>query len=445
MAMSSSSDGDGGRPTLNPAPSLIGTMKQYFTRYRAVKNKGTSHAYTHDALQCSWCAFIRHWNASRREGRPFASWLEAREERRGEHSMTDLRESICCMAEREWRLCYVHLVEGCENCAATCDRPTRDQWENQTSGAGSIVTSARARSWSKRAYTVDVSALEAVIVMIVAAETAATLRRSFVAAAVVIEGGLRLGHASAVAREDAVLQRVIVRLRQRECGLILAHNIRDILQQATTWLPRILRWRISQSADAIVLLRGTRVASLRLRRRITIARTFRATPADVMVYDSLGNPALIASCVNQRGWTIATPPVSSVSSATSTHQLLARSDPAASVPRVTIEQYRIMIAEAEQVRNDALDAQNLAESARTRASAAEAVAEESQRDRLALVERLRRLERAAFGAPQAEQSAHERQGLGLSWRQRRRHGGSDYKPARGTEDGSRGQQQEDTV
>ncbi|OWY91141.1 hypothetical protein PHMEG_00040405, partial [Phytophthora megakarya] len=279
-------------------PGSLDTMNQYFTRCGAAKNKETSHAYLHDALQCSWCAFIRRWNTSRREGQPFASWLEAREERRGEHSMTDLREHICSKAEREWRLCYVHLVEGCENGEATRDRPTQDEWENQTSGAGSDATSTRARSWSERTYVVDVSGLEAVIVMTVAAETAATLRRRFVAAAVVIEDTLRLGH--------AVPRRVIVRLRQRECGLILAHNIRDILQQATTRLPRILRWRISQPADAIVLLRGTRMDSLRLRRRGTIARNFLATPADVMVYDALSNPARTASRVNQRGWTIAT-------------------------------------------------------------------------------------------------------------------------------------------
>ncbi|EGZ22173.1 hypothetical protein PHYSODRAFT_424718, partial [Phytophthora sojae] len=97
-------------------PESLDTMKPYFTRYGAAKNKGISHAYTHDALQRSWCAFIRRWNVSRREGCPFASWLKAREKRRGEHSMTALRERICSMAEREWRFCYVHLVEGCENC-----------------------------------------------------------------------------------------------------------------------------------------------------------------------------------------------------------------------------------------------------------------------------------------------------------------------------------------
>uniref|UniRef100_A0AAV1VL56 Uncharacterized protein n=1 Tax=Peronospora matthiolae TaxID=2874970 RepID=A0AAV1VL56_9STRA len=72
-------------------PEPLESMKNLFTRYRNVRGKTTSHAYTEDALQRSWCAFIRHWNASRREGTSFTSWIERREDTRGVHAIGDLR------------------------------------------------------------------------------------------------------------------------------------------------------------------------------------------------------------------------------------------------------------------------------------------------------------------------------------------------------------------
>ena len=39
-------------------PESLEEMKRYFIRYRATKSRVMSHAFTHDALQRSWCAFI---------------------------------------------------------------------------------------------------------------------------------------------------------------------------------------------------------------------------------------------------------------------------------------------------------------------------------------------------------------------------------------------------
>ena len=47
-------------------PEPLDSMKDLFTRYRTVLDKATNHTYTDDALQRSWCAFFRRWNASRR-------------------------------------------------------------------------------------------------------------------------------------------------------------------------------------------------------------------------------------------------------------------------------------------------------------------------------------------------------------------------------------------
>ncbi|KAE9025539.1 hypothetical protein PR003_g12626 [Phytophthora rubi] len=43
-------------------PECLDVMKEYFTRYRMIRGKKTNKVYTHDALQRSWCAFIRRWN-----------------------------------------------------------------------------------------------------------------------------------------------------------------------------------------------------------------------------------------------------------------------------------------------------------------------------------------------------------------------------------------------
>ncbi|KAE8989893.1 hypothetical protein PF005_g13549 [Phytophthora fragariae] len=114
-------------------PDRLDIMKEYFTRYRQLRGKKMNNAYTHDALQRSWCAFIRRWNAAGREGLSFASWLEDREAARSTRSIGDLWTRVCEMLQREWRLCYVHLVEGCTRCQDR-PRPTREEWERQVMG-----------------------------------------------------------------------------------------------------------------------------------------------------------------------------------------------------------------------------------------------------------------------------------------------------------------------
>ncbi|CAH0491683.1 unnamed protein product [Peronospora farinosa] len=88
-------------------PEPLEVMKDLIKRYRTVRGKATNNAYTDDALQRSWCAFIRRWNASRREGTSFTSWLDGREGTRDRHAIGDLRRRICRMNCDEYHLCYV--------------------------------------------------------------------------------------------------------------------------------------------------------------------------------------------------------------------------------------------------------------------------------------------------------------------------------------------------
>ncbi|RAW20319.1 hypothetical protein PC110_g23239 [Phytophthora cactorum] len=79
-----------------------------------------------------------------------------------------------------------------------------------------------------------------------------------------------------------------------------------------------------------------------------------------------------------------------------------------------------MMADAQQERDDALDAYQLAESAQREAGVASKLAAREQRDRWELLERFRRLETAQLGAPQVGGLSLEQRGLGSSRRQRRR-------------------------
>ncbi|KAE8988569.1 hypothetical protein PF004_g24640 [Phytophthora fragariae] len=127
-------------------PDRLDIMNEYFTRYRQLRGKKTNNAYTHDALQRSWCAFIRRWNAAGHEGLSFTSWLEDREAARSTRSIGDFRTRVCEMLQREWRLCYVHLVEGCTRCQDR-PRPTREEWERQVM---SCTLSEDERRWLGR-------------------------------------------------------------------------------------------------------------------------------------------------------------------------------------------------------------------------------------------------------------------------------------------------------
>ncbi|GMG17074.1 unnamed protein product [Phytophthora fragariaefolia] len=95
--------------------------------------------------------------------------------------------------------------------------------------------------------------------------------------------------------------------------------------------------------------------------------------------------------------------------------------------RLTPEPYRLMMMETDQARDDAMEAQNLAESARQRAAAAEAAAARSEQGRHEMMERLRHLESLVCGEPRS--ATPSREGLGLTRRQHRQQGRSDYAPA----------------
>jgi len=100
--------------------------------------------------------------------------------------------------------------------------------------------------------------------------------------------------------------------------------------------------------------------------------------------------------------------------------------------RLTIEQYRVVIREDDQAMDDAMEAQNLAESARKRAAAAATQSEQGRRE---MMERLRHLEALVCGGPRSATPWPTRH-------QRRRLGISDYAPAESAGHQSRGSLQE---
>ncbi|KAE9005652.1 hypothetical protein PF005_g13054 [Phytophthora fragariae] len=87
-----------------------------------------------------------------------------------------------------------------------------------------------------------------------------------------------------------------------------------------------------------------------------------------------------------------------------------------------------MVQETDQARDDAMEAQNLAESARVRAAAVEAAATRSEQGWREMMERLRHLESVVCGGPRSATPSCQEQGLWPTWRQRRQRGGSDYAP-----------------
>ncbi|KAE9023057.1 hypothetical protein PR001_g11559 [Phytophthora rubi] len=93
---------------------------------------------------------------------------------------------------------------------------------------------------------------------------------------------------------------------------------------------------------------------------------------------------------------------------------------------LTPQQYRLMVQETDQARDDAMAAQNLADSARVRAAAVEASATRSEQGRREMIERLRDLKLLVCGVPRSATHSRQEQGLWSTRRQRRQRGGSDY-------------------
>ncbi|KAE9174450.1 hypothetical protein PF005_g25852 [Phytophthora fragariae] len=237
-------------------PDRLDIMKEYFTRYRQLRGKKTNNAYTHDALQRSWCAFIRRWNAAGREGLSFTSWLEDREAAHSTRSIGDLRTRVCEMLQREWRLCYVHLVEGCTGCQDR-PRPTREEWERQVM---SWTLSEDERRWLGR-YD--------------------RARRDLEVAA--SRGSGRPARA-----------------RQRQRGLVVAHEIGDVFKKAAMGLPRILSRRVSKPAHPMVLLGGLPSSGARIRSTRGTARGTLAVGARIVINQALHDVSSRPRCIHKR-------------------------------------------------------------------------------------------------------------------------------------------------
>ena len=57
------------------APDSLVTMQDYFRRFRGLRGKSLE-GIAYDALQSSWCAFIRRWNRMLEDGRSLESTAE---------------------------------------------------------------------------------------------------------------------------------------------------------------------------------------------------------------------------------------------------------------------------------------------------------------------------------------------------------------------------------
>ncbi|ETP30985.1 hypothetical protein F442_20108 [Phytophthora nicotianae P10297] len=112
---------------LTPAdsPDTPDNRREYFRRFRVARHK-TIEGAGHEALQRSWCAFIKRWNLM--QPGAFVQWLDHREEMLQDHSLSELRNRLCGFAWRSNRFCYVHVREGCSSCSSL-PRPTQQDWD----------------------------------------------------------------------------------------------------------------------------------------------------------------------------------------------------------------------------------------------------------------------------------------------------------------------------
>ncbi|KAE9320108.1 hypothetical protein PR003_g17810 [Phytophthora rubi] len=300
-------------------------MKEYFTRYQQIR--GRRRTTPTCTARCS-----ARGAPSSVAGTP--PGVKACPSRRG--SKTAKPRAAHALLEtivREWRLCYVPLVEGCTRCQDR-PRPTREEWERQLMN---WALSEDKRRWLGRC---DQACKDL--------EVAASYG-----------GGRASGVALAVAREVLVTcgGGAVARSGEREQGLVVAHEIGDVIKKAATGLPRIL-----------CRARGTASGTL-------------AVGASVVINQALHDvsPHPQAAGVHLAGTEFAA--------------ALLGSERTDALEHLTPQQYRLMVHETDQARDDAIEAQNLAESARVRAAAAEAAATRS--------ERLRHLESLGCGAPRS--------------------------------------------
>ncbi|KAE9356861.1 hypothetical protein PF008_g3423 [Phytophthora fragariae] len=202
-------------------------------------------------------------------------------------------------------------------------------------------------------------------------------------------------------------------------GVSVAHEIGDVFKKAATGLPRILCRRMSKPAHSVVLLGGLPSSGARIRRaRGTARRTLADQPSAPKRIAALPMHPQAAGA-HRAGTEFAAAPLGSE-----------RID---SSERLTPRQYRLMVQETDQARDDAMEAQNLTESACVRAAAAEAAATRSEQGRREMMERLRHLESVVCGRSRSETPSRQEQGLWPTRRQPRQRGGSDSAPAADTQ------------
>ena len=137
-------------------PESLVSMYNLSTRYRTVHEKGTYHSYTDDALQRSWCAFIRRRNASRLKESIFTYWIERCEDTHGSHDIGDLRRSVCRLTRDELRMCYIHVREWYPYCNMVRPRPIQQKWDDLVCARG---MPQHVQSWISR-YERSISSLQ---------------------------------------------------------------------------------------------------------------------------------------------------------------------------------------------------------------------------------------------------------------------------------------------
>ncbi|KAE8979452.1 hypothetical protein PR001_g24547 [Phytophthora rubi] len=356
-------------------PDRLDIMKEYFTRYQQLQGKKTNNACTHDALQRS-CT----------------------------RSIGNLRTRVCEMAQREWRLCYVHLVEGCARCQDH-PRPTREEWERQVM---SWALSEDERRWLGR-YDRARRDLE------VAASRGSGRRetrerarsRSHSRSPGHVRWRRSRSRSPAPARPRS-RSRDRGRLQEGGYGAPTYPQPASVQASAPDNASRVPadEWR------AYSQYQGNREGDSRgwrgYRDQPSAPRRIAAPPMHPQ-----------AAGAHHAGTEFAAAPLGSEQTDASEH--------------LTPQQYWLMVREADQARDEAMEAQNLAESARDRAAAAEAAATRSEQGRREMMERLRHLESIVCGAPRSATPSREEQGLWPTRRQRRQRGDSDYAPAAGTQ------------
>ncbi|CAI5711108.1 unnamed protein product [Peronospora destructor] len=362
-------------------PESPESMKNLFTRYRTVRGKATNHAYTNDALQRSWCAFIRRWSASRRE------------DTHGSHVIGDLRRHICRTTRDELHMCYVHVREGCPACNMERSRPIQQEWDDLVCAR---EIPQHIRPWIGRyersLSELQVSELRRMRECPVDRRGRPRSRDRLTYDRHIIQVLPSLVIDLGVAREvvvDQQLASVTAReIKHHELTYFEGPMCRPLVNIPTNGPYNVFQYGTSRAPSHYSAHDAWDLRDRRFGPQSNVAHPMHL-PREEEHHDGRSH----ASGTNSHNRT----------------------------PVPSNDELRFLRADAEDAKNGLLDARE-PESARDRAAAATEAAERTRREQQGLVERLRQLEIAAFRGPQQNESARARAGLGPSRRQRRRQG-----------------------